>query len=140
MVPKWNLYFNVLKCKCIHFGTNNPCYSYKINSNSDINIPVGEDEKDIGVTFDSTLKFDNHINNKVTKANQVLGIIKRNFLNVDKCTFCKLYKAMIRPHLEYCNVIWSPVFKRQSIKIEAVQRRATKIVLPLKDLPYKARV
>ena len=47
---------------------------------------------------------------------------------------------MIRPHLEYCNVIWSPLFKRQSIKIEAVQRRATKTIISLKDLPYKDRL
>ena len=47
---------------------------------------------------------------------------------------------MIRPHLEYGQIIWSPHLIRQSKKIENVQRRATKIVPSLKDLPYENRL
>ena len=35
---------------------------------------------------------------------------------------------MVRPHLEYDNVIWYPRLKRQSIAIERVQKRATKLL------------
>ena len=47
---------------------------------------------------------------------------------------------MIRPHLEYGNVIWSLQLKRQSIAHEKVQRRATKLVKSYKDLPYNKRL
>ena len=52
----------------------------------------------------------------------------------------KLYKALIRPHLEYGQIIWSPQYKRQSKLLENVQRRATKIIPNLKNLPYEERL
>ena len=36
--------------------------------------------------------------------------------------FIKLYKALVRPHLEYGNAIWHPRLKRQSTSVEKVQR------------------
>ena len=47
---------------------------------------------------------------------------------------------MIRPHLDNGQIIWPPQLMRQSKKIENVQRRATKIVPSLKDLPYDKRL
>ena len=47
---------------------------------------------------------------------------------------------MVRPHLEYANCVWAPIYKRQSIAIENVQRRATKLVKELKDLSYSDRM
>ena len=54
--------------------------------------------------------------------------------------FLQLYKALVRPHLEYANVIWHPQFKRQSQLIEKVQRRATKILCDIKDYSYQERL
>ena len=70
----------------------------------------------------------------------MLGLIKRNFSFIDMFVFLKLYKALIRPHLEYGQIIWSQKFKRQSKIIENVQRRATKIIPDLKHLPYEERL
>ena len=47
---------------------------------------------------------------------------------------------MIRPHLEYGNVIWGPHYKGDQKSIEKVQKRATKLVPSLKDLPYTERL
>ena len=44
------------------------------------------------------------------------------------------------PHLEYGNVIWGPHFKMDQKEVERVQRRATKMVPSLKDLPYEQRL
>ena len=138
---KWQLYFNCTKCKCIHFGKNNPCNDYYFHNEEDNqSIPKCTEEKDLGVTFDNSLKFDLHIDAIVRKANSMIEIIKRNFTFINKEIFLKLYKAMIRPHLEYGQIIWSPHLIRQSKKIENVQRRATKIVPSLKDLPYDKRL
>ena len=51
-----------------------------------------------------------------------------------------MYKALVRPHLEYGQLIWSPRLLRQSRKIESVQRRATKLIPNLKELPYEERL
>ena len=138
---KWQLYFNCSKCKCLHFGKNNPCKEYFFHTDEgNAKIPQCSEEKDLGVIFDTSLKFDLHIDAMVSKANSMIGLIKRNFsfMNIDM--FLHLYKALIRPHLEYGQLIWSPRFIRQSKKIENVQRRATKIVPCLMNLSYDERL
>ena len=59
---------------------------------------------------------------------------------MDACTFVKLYKSFVRPHLEYGNVVWSPLYKRQSAAIERVQRRATKVVRNIRNMSYTERL
>ena len=54
--------------------------------------------------------------------------------------FTKLFKSIVRPHLEYANVIWHPAYKRQEAKIENVQRRATKVLKEFKDCSYTERL
>ena len=40
-----------------------------------------ESFKDLGVIFDKRLTFGDHMHEKINKANNVLGIVKRNFIN-----------------------------------------------------------
>ena len=61
-------------------------------------------------------------------------------LNFDTFVFNNLFKALVRPHVEYGQSVWAPWLIRQSITIENVQRRATKLVPELKDLSYKERL
>ena len=45
------------------------------------NIEWTQEEKDIGVTIDSGLKFDKHISEKVNKANSMFAIIRRALIS-----------------------------------------------------------
>ena len=138
---KWQLYFNVDKCSIMHLGSNNPQHSYSMVHNGQvIPIKVTTEEKDLGVIFDPNLSFDKHIHKVTNKANQMLGLIRRSFRRLNKRIFLKLYKALIRPHLEYGNTIWSPHLKRQSIAVEKVQRRATRQLRECKDMSYEERL
>ena len=138
---RWNLHFNVKKCKVLHYGKNNPNISYKMKLGNDlVNVDSCNEEKDLGVSFDTDLNFDGHINRVVSKANQMLGIIKRSFEFLDKDIFLKLYKSLIRPHLEYANSVWCPYLKRQSVSIEKVQRRATKLIPGCEGMTYIQRL
>jgi hypothetical protein len=51
-----------------------------------------------------------------------------------------LYKSFVRPQLEYCVQIWNPYLKKDIGTIEAVQRRASKLVPELKKLSYCQRL
>ena len=140
---KWKLFFNISKCKIMHIGTkeNQPREKYfMFDSQTRITIEECDQEKDLGVIFDETLIFDKHINNAISKANKMLGLIKRTFSYLNKETFLKLYKSMVRPHLEYGNVVWHPLYKRQSSAIEKVQRRATKILRECQNMSYPERL
>ena len=44
-----------------------------------------------------------------SKCNQVLGMIRRNITYKEKSLIVPLYKAIVRPHLEYCIQAWSPL-------------------------------
>ena len=46
----------------------------------------------------------------------------------------------MRPILEYGNSIWSPLYKRQSVALENVQRRFTKSIPGLENVPYHERL
>ena len=65
-------------------------------------------EKDLGIKIDSQLNFDNHISEIITKANKIVGIIKRNFKDLNYSSFSSLYKSLVRSHLEYGQSVWSP--------------------------------
>ena len=47
---------------------------------------------------------------------------------------------MIRPKLEYAEVVWYPHKKKHSLKLERIQIIATKMVPELEDLSYKERL
>ena len=66
--------------------------------------------KDPGILIDEHLKFSNHTAEKVNKANQITGLIRRTFVHLDMYNFNLLYKSLVRLHLEYGN-IWSPFLK-----------------------------
>ena len=137
----WQLQFNISKCKVLHIGRRVCGSEFSINVNNDvIGITSCNAEKDLGVMFDTSLSFDAHIHNVVNRANQMLGIIKRCFSFLNRDIFLKLYKAFVRPHLEYANVIWNPYLKRQSIMIERVQRRATKLLFECRNMSYRERL
>ena len=62
----------------------------------------------MGVLFNSSLKFGNHINKILHKANRLLGLIKRTFSYFEPQMLRLLYTTSIRPHLDYACVIWNP--------------------------------
>ena len=134
---KWQLPFNEAKCKIIHFGKNNPQQSYHMNGHQ---IDTVKQEKDLGVTFDSELKFSVHIRNVVSKANSRVGILKRTFENMSIDKFKILYKTLVRPILEYCTNVWYPVLIKDMSEIEKVQKRATKLVSGLENISYQERL
>ena len=62
-------------------------------------------EKDLGVTFDERLTFEQHILEKVKKEIQTMGLIRRSYSYLDIQSFIWLFKAMVRHHtLNTCNL------------------------------------
>ena len=47
---------------------------------------------------------------------------------------------MVRPILEYGNVIWGPHYLLDQKKVETIQRRATKLINSLLDSDYSTRL
>ena len=89
--------------------------------------------KGLGVIVDNHLTFSNHIAGKVNKANQIVVFLDGHNFNL-------LYKSLVRPHIEYGNIVWSPYWKADMNLIENVQKRATLFIPEINKLDYQERL
>ena len=97
-------------------------------------------EKDVGVIINDKLSCEDHLAEKVNKANKIVGIIRRTFITLDAAMFKLLFVALVRPHLEYANQVWCPYLVKDIEMVENVQRRATRMIAELKGLAYEERL
>lgn len=133
----WQMSFNVAKCKVVSFGFNNSTAKYNIGGGS---LVSEREEKDLGVIIRDDLKNGKQCSQAATRGNQVLGMINRTFNCKNKVIMLKLYKSLVRPHLEFCVQAWRPHLKGDIDVIEKVQRRATKMIEGCKNLSYEERL
>ena len=134
---RWQLPFNVEKCKSLHIGSKNEHQIYNMNGQC---LEQVKQEKDLGIVIDDEFKFHQQTAAAIKKANGVLGVIKRSFALLDETIVPTLYKTLVRPHLEYGNVIWGPFYKEDIKAVETIQRRATRMIPTIKHLSYGRRL
>jgi hypothetical protein len=134
---KWQMKFNVEKCKVLHIGSNNNRAQYLMNGQQ---LSAVNKEKDLGITISSDLKPSQHCSEVFKTANKLVGFIGRAFENKSEKVILKLYNSLVRPHLEYCVQFWSPYYRKDIEKLERVQRRITKMIPRLRNLPYEERL
>ncbi len=118
-------------------GTRNLKYDYEMSGEKLESVHC---VKDLGVTITSNPKFSQQCKEAADKANRMLGFIKRNFSFKNKDIILPLYNRLVRPHLEYAVQFWSPHLAKDIAKLEAVHRRATKMILSLRNKSYKERL
>ena len=134
---EWQMLFNVGKCKVMHIGNKNPMYSYNLDGENLQEVLI---ERDLGVFVDSSMKPSKQCIEAAKKGNRVLGMIRRNFRFLGKDIVLRLYKQLVRPHLEYAVQAWNPYFSKDKDILEKVQRRATRMISSLKGVPYDERL
>ena len=142
---RWKLRFHPEKCCILKVGTKRETEYFMKSKNEtgeviQVRLKETTHEKDLGVTIDRDLNFKQHVQTSITKANRVVGLIRRSFEHLTPSTFIMLYKALVRPLVEYGHCVWEPSTKSLKSDIEDVQRRATKLIGNLKELPYPERL
>ena len=133
---KWQMLFNFGKCKCLHTGHGNLDVNYKMG---DTVLGTTVKEKDLGITISDDVKVSEQCGIAASKGNKILGLIRRNITYKGKKLIIPLYKAIVRPHLEYCIQAWRPYRKKGIDTLERIQR-ATKMIPELRDLSYEERL
>ena len=141
---RWQLQFNETKCKVMEIAGKkkdkvNRTYLMGDGDNI-VELENSDEERDLGILVDRTLSFNGHIEKAIAKANQILGLIKRTLVYFDRDTLKLLYCSLVRPHLEYANVVWHPQYKKHIKLLEGVQRRATRLLPMLAERPYQERL
>src|SRR5688572_9934880 len=121
----------------MHISKKNLNSQYVLNNNI---LNATEIERDLGVFLDKSFKFSEHCNKVANSANAVIGMIKRTVTSRRKDIMVRLYKALVRPKLEYCVQAWCPYLKKDIDKLEKVQARATRLIKDCRNLSYENRL
>ena len=100
--------------------------------------------KDLGVAISKDLSWDNHISITVSKANNLLGVIKCSVSTTHVNVFSALYLSLVRPILEYAAPVWCPYLVKDIHALESIvsiQRRASRLALNQQkgEMPYVDR-
>ena len=83
--------------------------------------------------IDSNLNFKQHVDKLLVKISKRIGVLGsiRNNLTVDAAN--KVYQPLVLPVMDYCDVAWSSIGKKERDKLNREKRRAARIVLKTKD-------
>ena len=125
----WGLKFNSNKCMVLSMARNGHPTEFNYTMDQ-VDLTRTNTANDLGVLVTTTLKWNEHLNNIISKANQRFWLTVRTlgyeapFLS-KKTTFT----ALVRPYLEYNTVIWSPTTKELIKSIELTQRKATNFMV-----------
>ena len=66
--------------------------------------------------------------------------VRTTFTHLSEPLVKKIIESILRPKLEYAQVVWAPHLKKHIRKLERVQRAATKLVPGLQDKEYQERL
>ena len=95
---EWHLEFNLDKCEVMHFGRLIQRRTYSVNGRT-----LGRviEQRDLGVQVHSSLKVELQVDRMVKKAFGMLDFIGQNIEYRSWDVLLKLYKTLVRPHLDY---------------------------------------
>ena len=134
---KWQMKFNTEKCKVMHIGVNNLKEEYFMGCKK---LEEIMEERDLGVIVSSNFKVSKQCIKAARKGNQILGLINRTITCKKKEIILRLYKSLVRPHLEYCIQAWRPHLVKDIEILEKVQKRATRMIKECAGKTYEERL
>ncbi|GAB0186246.1 mitochondrial enolase superfamily member 1 [Grus japonensis] len=129
--------FNKDKCKVFHMGKHNPGVQHRLGSTW---LESSSVERDLGVLVDNKLSMSEQCAAVAKKAKTMLGCINKGITSRDKEVIVPLFSVLVRPHLEYCVQLWSPLYKKDVDRLKRVQGRATRMIKGLGSLPDEERL
>jgi len=91
-------------------------------------IPIVEKTKILGLLIDNKLLYNDHIHRLATSSSRALGLISRTASQLREDFRARLYKALVRPLMEYASPIWCGTGKNHLKELEQVQHRAFKLL------------
>lgn len=128
-----NMSLNVSKTKAMYVSSRNRSrlihnFQPPLTLNEK-QISISCEEKLLGVTLDSVLSFDSHIENVLKKCNSLLYLLSRIKIFLSLQNRKLFFNAYILPHLDYCCVIWGNCTASQEQKLIRFQKRAARLIL-----------
>ncbi|MCG7868954.1 MAG: reverse transcriptase family protein, partial [Candidatus Thiodiazotropha taylori] len=121
----WQMLFNPDKCEHIRITNKRKIVQTSYNIHGHV-LKETTKAKYLGVTIDSKLTWNSHVDVVTKRANQTISFLQRNLSSCPKDIKATSYKSLVRPQVEYAATVWDPPTKTSINKVEAVQRRAAR--------------
>ena len=125
---KWLVTINPSKTECMTFSAKRIKPPHPDLFYADNKIIEVAQHTHLGVVLCNNLSWRAHIFKIYEKASKRLNILKGIKYKVDRSTLRKLYKSLVRPLMEYADVLWDGCTDSESDLLEHVQYEAAKIV------------
>ena len=133
-IERWlfsnSLFINVKKTEAMLFGT-----AARLASTDSFNIHIHGKQLErvheftyLGVVFDERLSWGSHVKKMISKAGKRVGMLGRLRDNLTTHSANVVHISLIRPILEYCDTLWGCFGDGNSQALEALQKRAGRIV------------
>lgn len=132
-ITKWfkcnKLSLNVSKTQCILFKRGGMQYDMdNISLQIDMNpLEFYESVQFLGVTLNSKLSWNDHINSVCLKVSRFIGIMNRLKYELPSYILFALYNAYILSYLSYCNSIWGNTYSSHINTLILLQKKAIRI-------------
>ena len=85
--------------------------------------------KYLGVILDDHLTFEEHVSFVHKKASKKLGILYKSNDYLDRSTKILLYKSLILPHIDYCDLVYMNTTAKNLNMLQLIQNCACTIIL-----------
>ncbi len=93
-----------------------------------VTLPLKDDIRILGVDLDKELRFDRHLKHIARQASLRVSALRRIASLLDKRGILLLYKAQIRPYLEYGALTWMSSAPTHLRRLDKVERRVLRLV------------
>ncbi|XP_050714148.1 uncharacterized protein LOC126997138 [Eriocheir sinensis] len=94
----------------------------------DVQLPLQDNIKVLGITIDQELRYDQHIATVARQTSQRVSALRRVAGSLDPRGILTLYKAQIRPCMEYGALSWMSSAVTHTRRLDAVQRRVLRLL------------
>ena len=123
---KWLVDFNANKSVYMiisnsAFAAANNTVKLKLN---DTPLSLVDTHKHLGLVFNSSLTWSDHVNFTCKRVSKRLGILYKFKNSLNRNILVKLYCSWIRPVIEYCSICYDNISVKDNLKLEKLQRRA----------------
>ncbi|PFX20940.1 hypothetical protein AWC38_SpisGene14594 [Stylophora pistillata] len=84
--------------------------------------------KSLGVIIDDKLDWHSHIEKLTKKIASGIGALKRIRHLIPASTLHLIYQALVKPHFDYCDIVWGSCGKTLRDKLQKLQNRAARVL------------
>ena len=128
-ISKWlianKFTLNMSKTEFKLIGSRQKLYTLNASTVLSINGTPVNQSKSLGIRIDANLTWDSHIEKLAKRIVSGIAAIKRVRQFVPPATLHLIYKALIQPHFDYCNVVWGSCGIKLAYKLKNLQNQCS---------------